>query len=89
MKTSVRHTTVVKEASKLSGCLKAEAEKKDAGSILMPPRTLTVHPQLELLWLLLHGAFENAEGRESFVIHHSKTLTGQALLILGQCNLES
>lgn len=36
MKTSVQHTTVVKEASKLSGCLKEEAEK-DAGSIQMPP----------------------------------------------------
>lgn len=66
MKTSVQHTTVVKEASKLSGCLKAEAEKKDAGSILMPPRTLKVHPQLELLWLFLHGTFENAEDRERF-----------------------
>lgn len=35
MKTSVQHTTVVKKASKLLGCLKAEAEK-DAGSIKMP-----------------------------------------------------
>lgn len=79
---------VVKEASKLSGCLKAEAEKKDAGSVLMPPWTQKVHPQLELLRLVLHDTFENVEGRESFVIHQSKTITGQALLILGQFNLE-
>lgn len=40
MKTSVQHKTMVKKASKLLGCLKAEAEK-DAGSIKIPLRTPT------------------------------------------------